>query len=107
MECIIHYPGLRSYSKLKPVSSINEEAILKAKSIRESIVGQNHHRQQYNSIPTPIDKEKHQLHRECYLKFTLVNRKKPMEKGEMRKSSRSSARGLSKLNDSLLLFLKG
>ena len=43
MEYIIHYYGLISYSKVKPVSSINEEAILKAKSIRESIGGQNHH----------------------------------------------------------------
>ena len=60
MECIIHYFGLKSYSKLKPVSSINEEAILKTKSIRESTGGQNQHQQQCNSIPTTIDKEKHQ-----------------------------------------------
>ena len=32
MECIIHYSGLKSYSKLEPVSPIKEEAILKAKS---------------------------------------------------------------------------
>ena len=106
MECIIHYFGLKSYSKLKPVSSINEEAILKTKSIRESTGGQNQHQQQCNSIPTTIDKEKHQLHRECYLKFTLVNSKNPVEKSEMRKSSRSSAGGLSKLKDSLLLLLE-
>ena len=42
MECIIQYFGLKSYSKLKPVSSVKEEAILKAKSTRESIGGQNH-----------------------------------------------------------------
>ena len=42
MECIIQYFGLKSYSKLKPVSSVKEEAILKAKSIRESIGGQSH-----------------------------------------------------------------
>ena len=106
MECIIHYAGSKSYSKLKPVSSSNEEAILKAKSIRESIGEQKYHRQQCNSIPTPTDKEKHQLHRECYLKFTLVNSKKHVEKSEMRKSSRSSSGGLSKLNNSLLLFLE-
>ena len=87
MECIIHYFGLKSYSKLKPVSSINEEAILKTKSIRESTGGQNQHQQQCNSIPTTIDKEKHQLHRECYLKFTLVNSKNPMEKSGTRESS--------------------
>ena len=79
MECINYYSGLKSYSKFKPVSSINEEVILKAKSIRESIGGQSHHQQQSNSTPTPIDKEKHQFHQECYLKFTLVNNKKPME----------------------------
>ena len=106
MECIIHYSGSKSYSKLKPVSSINEEAILKAKSIRESIGEQKYHRQQCNGIPTPIDKEKYQLHRECYLKFTLVNSKKHVEKSEMRKSSRSSSGGLSKLNNSLLLLLE-
>ena len=31
MESIIQYSGSKSYSKLKPVSSINEESILKAK----------------------------------------------------------------------------
>ena len=30
MECIMRYSGLESCSKLKPVSSNNEEAILKA-----------------------------------------------------------------------------
>ena len=73
MERIIHYSGLKSYSKLKRASSVNDEAILKAKSIRDSTGGQNHHQQQCKSIPTPIDKEKHQLHRKCYLKFALVN----------------------------------
>ena len=106
MECIVHYSGLKSYSKLKPVFSINEEAILKAKSIRERIGGQNYHRQQYNSIPTSVDKENHQLHRECYVTFTLVNSKKHVEKSQMRKSSRSPSGGLSKLNDSLLHLLE-
>ena len=106
MECLIHYFGLKSYSKLKPVPSVNEEAILKAKSIRESIGEQNHHQQQCNSISTSIDKKKHQLHCECYLNFTLVNSKNPVEKSETRKSSRSSAGGLSKLKDSLLLLLE-
>ena len=82
MECIIHYFGLKSYSRLKPVSSINEEAILKTKSIHESIGVQNHHQRQCTSIPTPIDKEKHQLHRECYLKFILVNSKNPFKSVE-------------------------
>ena len=95
MEYIIHYYGLKSYSKLKPVSSINEEAILKAKSIRQSIGEQKYHRQQCNSIPTTIDKEKHQLDRECYLKFTLDNSKKHVEKSEMRNSSGSPSGGLS------------
>ena len=95
MEYIIHYYGLKSYSKVKPVSSINEEAILKAKSIRQSIGEQKYHRQQWNSIPATIDKEKHQLHRECYLKFTLVNSKKHVEKSEMRNSSRSPSGGFS------------
>ena len=97
---------IKKLFKAQALSSINEEAILNAKSVRESIVGQNHHRQQCNSISTPIDKEKHQLHRECYLKFTLVNSKKPMEKSETKNSSRSSAGGHSKLNDSLLLLLE-
>ena len=44
MEYIIHYYGLKSYSKLNPASSINEEAILKAKSIRQSIGEQKYHR---------------------------------------------------------------
>ena len=87
MEYIIHYYGLKSYSKLKPVSSINEEAILKAKSIRQSIGEQKYHLQLCNSIPTTIDKEKHQLHRECYLKFRLANSKKLMEKSGTRESS--------------------
>ena len=108
MECIVHYSGLKSYSKLKPVFSINEEAILKAKSIRERIGGQNYHWQQCDRIPTSVDKENHQLHRECYLTFTLVlvNSKKPVEKSQMRKSSRSPSGGLSKLNDSLLHLLE-
>ena len=80
MECIIHYFVWKSYSKLKPVSSINEEAILKAKAIRQSIGGQNHHHQQCNSIPTPIDKEKHQLHRECCMKFTSVSSRTPWKR---------------------------
>ena len=36
MECIIHYSGFKSCSKLKPVSSINKEAVLKANSVRAS-----------------------------------------------------------------------
>ena len=91
----MHYYGLKSYSKVKPVSSINEEAILKAKSIRQSIGEQKYHRQQCNSILATIGKEKNQLHRECYLKFTLVNSKKHVEKSEMRTSSRSPSGGLS------------
>ena len=59
-----------------------EEAILKVKSILERIGGQNHHQQQCKSIPTLIDKEKHQLHRESYLRFTLVNSKNPVENRE-------------------------
>ena len=88
------------------LSSINEEAIPKGKTIRESIGGQNHLQQQCNSIPTRIDKEKHQLHRECYLKFTLVNNKNSVEKSKTRKSSGSSGGALSKLKDSLLLLLE-
>ena len=37
MECIVHYSGLESSSKLKPESLTNEEAILEAKSTRDSI----------------------------------------------------------------------
>ena len=104
MECIIRYFGLNS--KLKPVSSINKEVILKAKSIRESIGDQNNYQQQCNSMPTPIDKAKHQLHRKCYLKFRPVNSKNLMEKSGARKSSRSSAGGLSELKESPLFSLE-
>ena len=93
MECIIQYFGLKSYSKLKPVSSVKEEAILKAKSIRASFGGQNH-------ISNSVTAYKHlwtkKSIRECYLKLTLVNSKNPIEKSGTRKSSRSSAGGLSK-----------
>ena len=83
----MHNPLLwiKKLFKAQACSSINEGAILKAKPIRESIGEQKYHRQQCNGIPTPTDKEKHQLHRECYLKFTLVNSKKHVEKSEMRK----------------------
>ena len=105
-ECIIRYSGLKSYSKPKPVSSINKEAILKAKSIRECICGQTHHQQQQKSTPSPIDKEKQQLHRECCLKLILVNNKNLLETVETKMSSRPSAGGFSKLNGTLLLLLE-
>ena len=106
----MHNPLLwiKKLFKAQACISINEEAILKAKSIRERIGGQNYHWQECNSIPTSVDKENHQLRRECYLTFTLVlvNSKKPVEKSQMRKSSRSPSGGLSKLNDSLLHLLE-
>ena len=106
MECIIYYSRVKSYSKLQPVSPINEETILKAKLIRKSIGEQNYCWQQCNNTPTPVNNEKHQLYRVCDLKFTRFNGNNPVEKIEMRKCFKPSARGLSKLNNPLLLLLQ-
>ena len=45
LSCIVHYNARDAkYSKIKPVSSINKTKINAAKSLRESLGGVHHHK---------------------------------------------------------------
>ena len=43
MKCIVHYPGYKDYSNIKPLTPNCTERILKAKEVRESIGGDHSH----------------------------------------------------------------
>ena len=72
-NCIIHYSGYDNYSKIKSITSQNESRIRAAKLKRETIVGDNHHKNQCESIPETINNDIHGIHiTPCYKKFTLI-----------------------------------
>ena len=74
LSCIVHYNDRDArYSKIKPVSSINKTKINAAKSLRESLGGVHHHKEQCDLIPETINEMKHRIHLEpCYKKFTII-----------------------------------
>ena len=74
LSCIVHYNGRDArYSKIKPVSSIDKTKINAAKSLRESLGGVHHHKEQCDLIPETINGMKHRIHLEpCYKKFTII-----------------------------------
>ena len=74
LQCIIHYNIKNAnYSKIKPISEINQEKIYAAKSIRKSKGGNHHHREQCDAIPSEIDPTKHGIHlAPFYKKFVLI-----------------------------------
>ena len=51
MKCIVHYPGYKDYSNIKPLTANCTERILKAKEVRESIGGDHSHAAQCSTIP--------------------------------------------------------
>jgi len=78
-KCIIHYSGLGEYSEIKTVNEQNEKRILEAKSKREELKGENHHKSQCDSIPEVITKD-HGVHiTPCYKKFTLILSNSPYD----------------------------
>ena len=72
--CIVHYNARDAkYSKIKPVSSINKTKINAAKSLRESLGGVQHHKEQCHLIPETINETKHGIHLEpCNKKFPII-----------------------------------
>ena len=74
LSCIVHYNARDAkYSKIKPVSSIDKTKINAAKSLRESLGGVYHHKEQCDLIPETINETKHRIHPEpCYKKFTII-----------------------------------
>ena len=72
--CIVHYNARDAkYSKIKPVSSINKTKINAAKSLRESLGGVHHHKEQCDLIPETVNETKDGIHLEpCYKKFTII-----------------------------------
>ena len=74
LSCIVHYNGRDAkYSKIKPVSSINKTKINAAKSLRESLGGVHHHKEQCDLIPETINETKHGiLLKPRYKKFTII-----------------------------------
>ena len=74
LQCIIHYNIKNAnYSKIKPISEINQEKIYAAKSIRKSKGDNHHHKEQCDTIPSEIDPTKHGIHvTPCYKKFVLI-----------------------------------
>ena len=86
--CIIHYQGDYAYSNIKDISSVNEERIKEAKTVREQEVGENRHETQCNSIPETIDYIKHGIHPDpCYKKFTKILSRKVESKDDKQRSS--------------------
>ena len=51
MKCVIHYKNRSKYSKLKELSEINKEQILRAKDLRCTLGGDNFHEEQCDAIP--------------------------------------------------------
>ena len=52
LSCIVHYNARDAkYSKIKSVSSIDKTKINAAKSLRESLGGVHHHKEQCDLIP--------------------------------------------------------
>ena len=74
LQCIIHYNIKNAnYSKIKPISEINQEKIYAAKSIWKSKGGYHHHKEQCDAIPSEIDPTKHGIHlTPCYKKFAFI-----------------------------------
>ena len=74
LTCIIHYKVKDTkYSKIKPISNVNQERIFEAKLLREKKGGSNHHEEQCCLIPEEIDHSRDGIHLEpCYKKFTLI-----------------------------------
>lgn len=69
MDCIVHYPNLKSYSKIKKLTQINIEKIKLAKEKRQQVGGVHYH-SQVDIIPEEIDPEKHGIHLEpCYKRY--------------------------------------
>ena len=73
-SCIVHYNARDAkYSKIKPVSSINKTKINAAKSLRESLGGVHHHKEQCDLIPETINETKDGIHLEPrHKKFTII-----------------------------------
>ena len=73
-QCTIHYNIKNAnFSKIKPISEINQEKIYAAKSIQKSKGGNNHHKEKCDAIPSEIDPTKHGIHlTPCYKKFVLI-----------------------------------
>lgn len=68
-ECIIHYEGQRSYSKLKCLSETNINRINEAKKKRQEIGGV-HCPPQVGHVPDDIDHVKHGVHlNPCYMRY--------------------------------------
>ena len=60
---------MRSTSVIKALSDINNEKIIKAKKLRQSVGGANHHIEQCCNVPDTFIDDKHGIHLElCYKK---------------------------------------
>ena len=71
--CIAHYSGFDDYSKLKDISSRNEDRLKEAKAYRIQLGGDNYHKKQCDMIPDVIDHTKYGIHSApCYKKFTII-----------------------------------
>ena len=63
----VHYKKCGPYPSVKALSDINKENIIKAKKLRESVGGANHHKEQCCNVPDTFIDDKHGIHLEpCY-----------------------------------------
>ena len=69
LTCIVHYKKCGPYLSVKALSDINKEKVIKAKELRESVGGANHHKGQCCNAPKTFIDDKHGIHLEpCYKK---------------------------------------
>ena len=69
LTCIVHYEKCGPYPSVKVLSDINKEKIIKAKKLRQSVGGANHHIEQCCNVPDTFIDDKHGIHLElCYKK---------------------------------------
>ena len=59
---------MRSTSVIKALSDINNEKIIKAKKLRQSVGGANHHIEQCCNVPDTFIDDKHGIHLELCCK---------------------------------------
>ena len=71
LQCVIHYPHLKTTSKIIPLNQHKFQILNQNKKARRQLGLENAHEQHGKSIPPSFDSSKHGAHTKCYKKFTI------------------------------------
>ena len=72
---VIHYPYLKTISKIIPLNQHKFQILNQNKEARRQLGGEYAYEQQSKSIPPCFDSSKHDAHIECYKIFTMSSNK--------------------------------